>query len=227
MPRQFAISDIHGCNKTFEAMLDHLAFSKGDTLYLLGDYVDRGPDSKGVIDTIWRMQEAGYTVHCLMGNHEEMTCSSYDLERQRPMTNLGEPNLLKSFGVDHLSGIPVEYIDWMRNLDRYLEIPGYILVHAGLNFNYPDPLDRPVEMIWIRSWYGSIDREWLGERLIIHGHTPVPVARAKAMAQEYDLLPVQDIDCGAVFRQSGQFGYLCAFDLSNRNLIFQENTEDT
>ena len=50
---KYAISDIHGCLKTFKALLTKLDFSKQDELYLLGDYIDRGPDSKGVIDYIW------------------------------------------------------------------------------------------------------------------------------------------------------------------------------
>ncbi|MCC6412552.1 MAG: metallophosphoesterase, partial [Saprospiraceae bacterium] len=63
--KKYAISDIHGCNKTFLALLENLDFSKADELYLLGDYVDRGPDSKGVFDTIFRLQSEGYKVQCL------------------------------------------------------------------------------------------------------------------------------------------------------------------
>ncbi|MFT5168289.1 MAG: serine/threonine protein phosphatase 1, partial [Saprospiraceae bacterium] len=63
--KQYAISDIHGCAKTFKALLEQISFSKEDVLYLLGDYVDRGPDSKGVIDHIWQLQSEGYTVFCL------------------------------------------------------------------------------------------------------------------------------------------------------------------
>ena len=59
---RFAISDIHGCYKTLLALLDKIAFSKADELYILGDYVDRGPDSKGVIDHIFYLREQGYTV---------------------------------------------------------------------------------------------------------------------------------------------------------------------
>ncbi|MEO0876095.1 MAG: metallophosphoesterase, partial [Bacteroidota bacterium] len=65
--RKFAISDIHGCLKTFEALLDQIQFTTQDELYLLGDYIDRGPDSKGVIDLIWKMQADGYQVKCLRG----------------------------------------------------------------------------------------------------------------------------------------------------------------
>ena len=69
---KYAISDIHGCIATFKTLLDKIKFSKEDELYLLGDYIDRGPDSKGVIDHIWYLQKSGYQVHCLRGNHENM-----------------------------------------------------------------------------------------------------------------------------------------------------------
>ncbi len=68
--RKLAIGDIHGCNKTFKALLDQINLSKDDELTLLGDYIDRGPDSKGVIDTIINLQSSGYQVRALRGNHD-------------------------------------------------------------------------------------------------------------------------------------------------------------
>ena len=66
MTRKIAISDIHGCNKTFQKLLfETLNLQKNDQLYLLGDYIDRGPDSKGVLDTIQNLITNGYYVRCL------------------------------------------------------------------------------------------------------------------------------------------------------------------
>ena len=71
--RKIAISDIHGCLKTFKLMVEEqIVLSQKDELYLLGDFVDRGPNSKGVLDYIMSLQEAGYQLHCLRGNHEDM-----------------------------------------------------------------------------------------------------------------------------------------------------------
>ena len=92
--RRFAISDIHGCIKTFKTLVDRIEFSKEDTLYLLGDYIDRGPDSKGVIDHIWKIQEEGYRVHCLRGNHEQMLLEEL---KNIKFWYQGEPAMLKSF----------------------------------------------------------------------------------------------------------------------------------
>lgn len=105
--RRFAISDIHGCLKTFQALLERIAFSKADILYLLCDYIDRGPDSRGLIDYIWKLKEAGYTMPCLRGNHEQMLLD----EVANPNDWFrGEPETLRSFGVRSNSGIPGRYL---------------------------------------------------------------------------------------------------------------------
>jgi len=60
--RRFAISDIHGCVQTFQDLLLSIKLSEEDELYLLGDYIDRGPDSQGVLDTIFDLWDAGFKV---------------------------------------------------------------------------------------------------------------------------------------------------------------------
>ncbi len=224
---QYAISDIHGCSRTFMAMLDQLAFTKADELYLLGDYVNRGPDSKGVIDIIWRLQEEGYQVDCLMGNHESMTFRNFDTETRTGLPQPSGPLLVESFGVQQLSQIPEPYIYWMRTLPYYREIPGYILVHAGLNFGFGDPFFSKESLIWIRDWHNQIRHDWLGDRVIIHGHTPAMRFHIEWMCGHLDRQQVLDIDCGCVITSTAGdgFGQLCAFDLSNRRLFFQKNVE--
>ena len=69
---RYAIGDIHGGSQTLIALIRKIAPRRDDRVYLLGDYIDRGPDSKGVIDTIIRLQEAGCDIRPLRGNHEDM-----------------------------------------------------------------------------------------------------------------------------------------------------------
>ena len=221
--KKYAISDIHGCNRTFLALLDQLAFSKADELYLLGDYVNRGPDSKGVIDTIWRLQKEGYPIECLMGNHESMMFRNYDME-----ISTGLPQPSGSLLVEQqLRDLPEPYIQWMRTLPYYREIPGYILVHAGLNFGLEDPFFNKESLIWIRDWHNQIRHDWLGDRTIIHGHTPRMRFQIEWMLDHLDSHQVLDIDCGCAITSTAEdgFGQLCAFDLSNRRLFFQKNVE--
>lgn len=224
--RRFAISDIHGCSRTFESLLERLSLEKTDQLFLLGDYIDRGPDSRGVIDRILALQEAGQQVHCLRGNHEQMLLNALADKRHLAvfMTNGGMETLL-SFGVERPGFVPEKYLSFIKDLPLYLEIPDYLLVHAGLNFKLQDPLQGENEMIWIRNWYADIQYEWLGPRLIVHGHTPIGKSNITAMAGRLPLLRVLNIDAGCAYTYHSDMGFLCAFDLDSGKLYFQENTE--
>ena len=70
IPRIIAIADVHGCNRTFgQLLIEKVRLNKIDTLYLLGDFIDRGPDSKGVLDTILELLCDDYDVRPILGNH--------------------------------------------------------------------------------------------------------------------------------------------------------------
>ncbi|RMG23107.1 MAG: serine/threonine protein phosphatase [Bacteroidetes bacterium] len=225
--RKIAISDIHGCAKTFKILLkEGVRLRQEDQLYLLGDYVDRGPDVKGVIDFIWELKEQNYQVHCLRGNHEAMMLEA--IQGGNPLelwlANGGRATL-ESFGADYVEQIPRAYLDFAQSLDYVLEVDEYILVHAGLNFSSPNPLEPCEDMLWIRWWYDEIDYDWLQNRYIVHGHTPVPWQDIRQMHKKLDARRFIDIDngCFAFFRPN--LGQLCAFDLTHRQLYFQPNIE--
>ena len=219
--RKFAISDIHGCLKSFEALLDRIQFSSSDELYLLGDYIDRGPDSKGVIDLIWKMQADGYAVSCLRGNHEQMLLNLQE-QRFHPYDR-GDDALLASFDVQHATNIPEKYLDWCRNLPYYFEVDNYLLVHAGLDFSHPDPLQDTYSMLWIRNWRADIDRNWLDGRIVVHGHTPTPRPAVIQYLQAAPFTPEVVIDNGCVYYdRHPDLGALCALELTKAELTFQD-----
>ena len=228
---KFAITDIHGCRKTFVALLDQIGFSKNDELYLLGDYVDRGPDSKGVFDMIFELQKKGYTVRCLRGNHEEILLRSlYDPIGLENWLLTDGKKTMDSFSVGMAQDIPVVYLDFMRELDYYFEVDEYILVHAGLNFNLFDPLEDQRDLLIIRRWYDYIRYDWLGQRIILHGHTPMPYYDIEKQLVNLEGTRYLDLDAGCVYAHSDRpdragLGRLCAFDMTNRQLIFQEYVE--
>lgn len=227
--RKFAISDIHGCNHTFQALLEKLALAAGDELYLLGDYIDRGTDSKGVMDTIFLLRQQGLQVQCLMGNHEQMMLDAVSDSDDEAMDNWldnGGMATLESFVVNGKPNVPQRYFDFIENLDFYFEVDEYILVHAGLNFQMPLPLSDEISMLWIRDWYHNLNRSWLGERVIVHGHTPMPRKDIEKQLLNIEKMPILDIDAGCVHKgKRPGVGYLCAFDLGNRVLWFQESVE--
>jgi len=216
---RYTISDIHGCNKTFQLLLEKINFSKEDTLFLLGDYIDRGPDSRGMIDHIFYLQKEGYQVDYLLGNHEEML-----LENIKENYHNGESETLESFEVEQSKDIPSLYLDWIKNLKYFIETEGYILVHAGLNFNIENPLEGFHSMLWARHWYKNLDKAWLNGRVVIHGHTPIRDYAIEDSVQYLNDLPVIDIDAGCAFRGSG-YGQLCALNLDNKELTFQRNVD--
>ena len=222
---KYTISDIHGCLQTFKALLKQINFNKNDELYLLGDYVDRGPDSKGVFDLIWELQQEGYQVHCLRGNHEQLLLDSFQsTEKDLMWKRNGGVQTLASFIKDGHTSIPRNYIHFIEELPYYFEVDQYILVHAGLNFDVPNPLEAQHSMMWIRKWYDQIVPSWLGDRIIVHGHTPTQKSEIELMHSRLDQLPVLDIDGGCVYERYGM-GYLCAFELTRQQLYFQRNQD--
>lgn len=224
--KRYAISDIHGCVKTFRALLDQIAFSKSDILYLLGDYIDRGPDSKGVINHIWQLQTEDYQIFCLKGNHEQMLLDSAANPRhERHWLMHGGWATLDSFGLNNLSDLPAPYLQWMEKLPHYMEIEGYILVHAGLNLSIENPLADETAMLWARRWYTASRKKWLGNRIVVHGHTPIERSAIERGLQNLDFVPVLDIDGGCVFVEA-RYRKLCAFDLDEQKLYFHERIEE-
>ncbi|MBI1225072.1 MAG: serine/threonine protein phosphatase [Bacteroidetes bacterium] len=227
--RQFAISDIHGCNVTFKALLDKIGLTSADELYLLGDYIDRGPDSKGVLDTIIDLQSTGYKVRCLMGNHEDaMNRSLYDFEHLEAwLVKWGGRETLQSFDAFSINEVPLEYWQWLDSLEKYIEVDDYLLVHAGLNWSAVNPLADVDGLIFARNWYHKIDYEWLRKRTIVHGHTPVVRTEMETMLKLMPSRQYLDIDNGCVYDRYGDGAHnLCAFDMTNRTLFFQKNLDD-
>ena len=113
MANKWAIGDIHRCLKTFRHLVEERIQPSGtDTLYLLGDCISKGPNSKGVIDDILQLQQQNLRVITLMGNHEEMLLNGLtdQVEAQRLLEHGGN-QILENFGVDTLSTIPQFYLD--------------------------------------------------------------------------------------------------------------------
>ena len=82
--KRWVIPDIHGCSKTLQALFEQqIRPSKEDEIYFLGDYIDRGPDSKGVIDYVRQLEEDGYKVFPLRGNHEDYCLHAVQAEHER------------------------------------------------------------------------------------------------------------------------------------------------
>jgi serine/threonine protein phosphatase 1 len=220
--RAIAISDIHGCLKTFRALVEEkVQLTQADTLYLLGDYIDRGPDSKGVIDYILHLQNSGYTVQCLTGNHEQMLLDAFkDSSKKLLFWRNGGKQTLESYGLALYEFQFHPHVDFFRNLKWFIQLDDYILVHAGLNFKEPEPFYDRQAMVWIRDWYHKIDKTQLNGKIIVHGHTPQSVSSIKAMKHNMAKNQYMNIDAGCFLNKK-----MCALDLTNRKLYFQDSLD--
>lgn len=227
--RKFAISDVHGCNKTFNEALENIGLNKDDQLFLLGDYIDRGPDSKGVIDTIFKLREDGYHVECLLGNHEKMLLEALkrcDFSYTRRWLIHGGAQTVDSFGGLSIDKLGTKYRSFFSSLPYHTISDDFILVHAGLNFDTnEDPMSLDHSKIWIRNWYPSIDYKWLDQKIIIHGHTPREKDEIIRMNDDIEFMRYQDIDAGCCYRNVRGLGHLCVMELDSRKLFFQKNLD--
>lgn len=223
--RRFAISDIHGCCKTFRELVDNqLEIRLEDKLYVLGDYIDRGPDSKGVIDYILELRSEGYQVECLLGNHEEMLVNALEHSHLSDIwLRNGGKATLRSFNAVAPIDIPQKYWDFISELKYHIELDDYFLVHAGFNFSNEDIFEDRHAMLWIRRWYNEIEPSRLNGKTIVHGHTPISPLEIREHAENR---PYIDIDAGCVYQPRYPYGYLCALNLDDRSLIFQPYIED-
>ncbi len=222
MPQHYAISDIHGCINTFKTLLsDTMKVTPDDTIYLLGDYIDRGASSKQVLDMLMEMQKSYRHLYILRGNHEQMMLEASRSQRHyiNWMMN-GGGNTLKSFRLNYMEGIaatkkiPALYLDFIETMPWYLETAEFIFVHAGLNLTIADPFSDKESMLYLRDIPQG--DQFLQGRKIIHGHTPQPPEKLKEA-----LLSAErnhyNIDSGCVYDHPG-LGYLSALDFNHMKL---------
>lgn len=204
--RVYAVGDVHGCLGRLRALHRLIASDIADrpaasiTLVHLGDYVDRGPDSAGVLDLLrTAAPPAGVgSVVNLQGNHDSMMTET--LARRAPdlarlwLAN-GAEATLHSFGIDDTDDpaawaarIPAEPVEFLRQAPITHRAGGYFFVHAGVRPGVPLTAQKTEDMLWIREPFLSSDAAF--GAVVVHGHTPVaaPVLRPNRIG----------IDTGAV-----------------------------
>jgi serine/threonine protein phosphatase 1 len=178
--RIIAIGDIHGCATALATLIDAIQPTEQDTLVFLGDYIDRGPDSKGVLDQIIALAQL-CTVVPLMGNHEEMLLAVLDGGQSeiKFWLTFGGKEALASYGWKGRSDlrredvrqlIPREHIEFVKSCRDYFETVHHIFVHAYYDPTLPLAEQKPSGLRW-----GSLPQVPLGHcssKIAIVGHTP-------------------------------------------------------
>lgn len=212
--RVYAIGDIHGRLDLLEQLHALIAADARDAetglakvLVYLGDYVDRGPESKGVVEALARPGLSGFEAVHLKGNHEDMMVRFLDEEPDIGdlwIAN-GGAETLASYGIDvpwRSDGagltragedlrrlLPAAHLEFMRRLRSWYRDGDYLFVHAGVRAGVAIEAQEDADLLWIRGGFLDCDDD-LGD-IVVHGHTPtvVPDRRSNRIG----------IDTGAVF----------------------------
>lgn len=142
--RTIAIGDVHGCLRALNAVLEAIEPRPEDLIVTLGDYIDRGPDSRGVVERILKLRGECRLV-TLIGNHEVMLLESVDsLPAFENWQRFGGRQMLQSYG-GHMEDIPPEHWDFYRGLDLFLVTDKHFFIHA--NYDADLPLDKQSEYL--------------------------------------------------------------------------------
>lgn len=190
--RVYAVGDIHGClielNSLLATILNDAAGYDGERqLVFLGDYVDRGPDSKGVLDRLLSPAE-GFNAHYILGNHDQTLLDFLENPSLfRDWRDFGGRETLMSYGVtpprfdneeaysqarDKLrSAMPQSHLDFLRSLPYSVTIGSYHFVHAGVRPGVPLDRQAPEDLLWIRDEFLLSNTDH--GKTIVHGHTPM------------------------------------------------------
>lgn len=190
--RVYAIGDIHGRQDLLAQLLsmieeDNAARGAADMhLIFLGDLVDRGADSKGVITTLLDLSRTKANVRFLTGNHEEVMIAAHkgDPSMVRFFCRIGGRETILSYGipaaryrdleVEELAELlpslfPDEHMDFLATFEDQIIIGDYLFVHAGIRPKVPLAEQKLKDLRWIREDFISYDRPH--EKFVIHGHT--------------------------------------------------------
>ncbi|MDP4281965.1 MAG: metallophosphoesterase family protein [Bacteroidota bacterium] len=230
MSRNYVIGDIHGCIVPFREMIEEkLRLEKEDVLYLLGDYIDRGPAVKEVIDKILKLQEEGYQLFPIIGNHEYMLLKSINNPGYFDLWHMnGCIATLTSFGVtpdkvyeiSSVQQIPEDYLRFFSSLPFYIEAGNYFFVHAGLPPHLKTPGSSLEDLVWTRS--EIYNEHILAGKVLIHGHTPFTLNAIRARVDNKES-KIINLDGGCVYQHNTFLGNLVAMDLDSKELFVVKN----
>ena len=189
----FAIGDIHGCKDALVRLIDRLDLTPSDQVVFIGDYIDRGPDSKGVIDYLIEFKAKMPNTIFLKGNHEDMFLSwlGYGGADGEYWVKNGGNATLTSYAVTNRNNfLPESHLNFYQTLDICVKCENLLFVHAGINPFVELEEQTEHDMLWIRNDF--LDNKHNTNYTIIHGHTPT-------MTVDFDLPYRIGLDTGCVF----------------------------
>lgn len=217
---RYAVGDIHGGAKTFRALLDRIDLQYGDKLYLLGDYIDRGPDSKGVLDIILQLMESGFNLRPVRGNHDDMmfhAVKGYNDDISFYWMNGWGIETLKSFGLKNPEELQAPYLSLLEQMPYLWSDDDFVFVHAGLDMTTDDPLTESSSFAMTWGETGAVDPARLGGRRLVTGHHPYPLPLIEIFLKSSHIF----LDNGAFVSTWREYGNLVAMDLERMKITIQ------
>jgi serine/threonine protein phosphatase 1 len=196
--RRFIVTDIHGSFQTFSRLMAKLDFRKNDTLFILGDMIDRAPYSLYVIEKIAHLITEGFAVFPLRGNHEQLFLD-YSASDPHKLEILSKRQYSAHLLIDGV--LPRGIIRFFDCLPYFYETEDQLLVHAGFDTGKKNPLTAWQDMLWIRS-YPYVKSKLKGKQ-VVHGHVPTPLDKIKRAIKSGK--PDIKLDHGCI--RSGVRGY--------------------
>jgi serine/threonine protein phosphatase 1 len=190
--RVYAVGDIHGRLDLLDDMIaqieidDRTRGTAQTQIIFLGDLVDRGPDSAGVVERLIGLAETRDNVRFILGNHEEifLRVLDGDIESLRLFVRIGGRETILSYGVAERdyertdykellaliqAHVPAQHIEFLQGFEDRIGVGDYIFVHAGLRPGVAIEAQRRADMRWIRSSF--LDSDWEFGKLVVHGHS--------------------------------------------------------
>lgn len=212
--RTFAIGDIHGCNKMLNALLQAINPQQDDTLIFLGDLIDRGDDSKGVIDTIWRYEKMCRVI-VIMGNHEEMMINALKYADERNFwLNVGGIKTMHSFqqtpDLHGMLAIPFKYFDWLKRLTLYHETDKFIFSHATPVCHLPMERQTDNGLRW--RFLEKDDTGHMTGKKLICGHT---AQKDGSVLMQGDIICIDTYACGGQKLTALEIDTMTAWQVDN------------
>lgn len=172
--RTIAIGDIHGCSTALSVLLRELAPTGDDMVVVLGDVVDRGPDTRACIDRLLNLREECRLVY-LMGNHEEMALDALaGGVWSQAWSRYGGDEMLASYG-GSFHDIPAEHLDFIKSGRDFFETDSTIFTHAAVRSDLPLEEQSVHHLRWSRLT--GRERPHVSGRRVICGHTAQPDGR--------------------------------------------------
>lgn len=225
--KRFVIPDIHGCLTTFQAPIKKINLNKNDQLFLLGDYIDRGKNSSGVIDYIIELQNSKYQIFPLKGNHEKNVLEIFEnYEISEAYWFVKKINKSGDL-LDENWRIKEKYYNFFQNLPLFYELDKFLLIHAGLNFKNENPFIDTTSMLEIRNFEVNVPPDF--PKIIIHGHNPTNYDDIlKAIKTKKKVIP---LDNGCIYNKPHKmFDYtklakLLCLNIDNYELFEQKNID--